>query len=80
MNKKLIIAFVSSLIISTAFSQGKFKFDSESHDFGIVTEGEMATHEFNFKNIGDQPIVLKSFLRLHYTCMDQNTYNAWATR
>ena len=42
----------------SASAQGVMKFESDSHDFGKVPEGTMATHEFRFKNTGNQPVVI----------------------
>lgn len=35
-----------------------FKFEAENHDFGTVKEGEQATYEFKFKNVGKEPLVI----------------------
>ena len=42
----------------SASAQGVMKFETDNHDFGNVAEGTMATHEFKFKNTGNQPIVI----------------------
>ena len=39
-------------------AQGVLTFERETHDFGKVPEGTMATREFRFKNTGNQPIVI----------------------
>ena len=39
-------------------AQGIMTFEKDAHDFGSVAEGTMATHEFKFKNTGNQPIVI----------------------
>ena len=41
-----------------AHAQAVLQFDAETHDFGQVAEGTMATHEFRFKNTGNQPAVI----------------------
>jgi hypothetical protein len=46
------------LLALGARAQGVMTFDKESYDFGKVPEGTMATHEFKFKNTGNQPIVI----------------------
>src|SRR5688500_20380873 len=51
-------AFILALATTGAFAQGELKFDSENHDFAKVTEGTVATHEFKFKNTGNQPVVI----------------------
>lgn len=35
-----------------------FKFQEEIFDFGEIPEGPQVTHEFKFKNIGKEPLVL----------------------
>lgn len=37
---------------------GKVEFESTSFDFGIIEEGEEATHTFVFTNVGDAPVSL----------------------
>lgn len=41
-----------------AQAQGIMTFEKDNHDFGNVPEGTMATHEFKFKNTGNQPIII----------------------
>jgi len=43
---------------AAARAQGVMQFATDSHDFGNVPEGTMATHEFRFKNTGNQPVVI----------------------
>ena len=38
---------------------GKFKFEEETHNFGTVPEGPQAECDFEFKNVGKEPIVIK---------------------
>lgn len=38
---------------------GKFKFKEETHDFGEVPEGPLAEVDFEFKNVGKKPIIIK---------------------
>jgi len=47
-----------SIPISTNAPQGKFHFKSETHDYGEVPEGPQAEYDFEFKNVGKQPIVI----------------------
>ena len=42
----------------TGHAQAVMQFETDSHDFGNVPEGTMATHEFKFKNTGNQPVVI----------------------
>ena len=45
-------------LAGAAHAQGVMQFETDNHDFGNVPEGAMATHEFKFKNTGNQPIVI----------------------
>ncbi len=38
---------------------GKFKFVEETHDFGEVPEGPLAEWDFEFKNVGKEPIIIQ---------------------
>ena len=42
----------------TARAQAVMQFETDSHDFGKVAEGTVATYEFKFKNTGNQPVVI----------------------
>lgn len=44
--------------VVTADDQPIFKFDAEEHDFGIIEEGTVVTHEFTFTNVGKSPLVI----------------------
>jgi hypothetical protein len=44
----------------SANAQGVLVVEKETHDFGTVTEGTQATHEFKLKNTGDQPVVISN--------------------
>jgi hypothetical protein len=35
-----------------------FKFVKETHDFGNIKEGELATYEFVFTNVGKEPLII----------------------
>lgn len=48
------------MALQVALAQGKLNFVKESHDFGEVPEGKIATHEFEFVNTGNQPIVISN--------------------
>ena len=42
----------------TAQAQAVMQFETDTHDFGKVAEGTVATYEFKFKNTGNQPVVI----------------------
>ncbi len=42
----------------SAKSNASIKFETTSHSFGNIIEGQMATHEFVFTNTGTDPLLL----------------------
>ncbi|MBF9222374.1 DUF1573 domain-containing protein [Hymenobacter ruricola] len=55
--KKLLTLCLLAFAVA-ARAQGVMQFETDNHDFGNVPEGTMATHEFKFKNTGNQPVVI----------------------
>jgi hypothetical protein len=56
------LALVTTLAIAatfSAFSQGIYNFPEDNYDFGVIEEGEIAAHEFEFSNTGKDSIKLK---------------------
>jgi len=39
---------------------GSFKFNEEEFNFGTIKQGETVTHEFDFVNTGNEPIIISS--------------------
>jgi len=59
--KNLLSFFFSGIIsIGIAIAQPAAKFVDESHDFGEVIEGKLATHEFQITNSGNQPLIINN--------------------
>ncbi len=65
MNKLTLIAIL--LISTIAFSQetkntnkGTLKFESESIDYGKITQNSDGNRVFKFKNIGDSPVIIST--------------------
>ncbi len=56
-NITLVLVFFCSISLLPA--QGVIKFEEETHDFGDIEEGTVATYEFEFTNEGNQPIELQ---------------------
>ena len=56
--KHLASLLLFILLAFCAHAQGTMTFEKDAHDFGKVPEGTMATHEFKFKNTGNQPIII----------------------
>ena len=38
---------------------GRFKFKEDAYDFGVIKNGDTATHVFKFINIGKTPLIIK---------------------
>ncbi|HEY9560976.1 MAG TPA: DUF1573 domain-containing protein [Anseongella sp.] len=69
MKKLVLLASVLFLTVFSASAQKEadankpeFKFEKEVYDFGSLTEGEVATHEFKFKNVGKEPLVITNVI------------------
>lgn len=60
MKKSFYGLFAFLLINGMAFAQPVLKFTGESHDFGEVVEGKLASHEFEFTNVGNQPLIVNN--------------------
>jgi hypothetical protein len=58
--KKIISAFFIIGFSISLFAQAEIKFSENTHDFGAVEEGELATYIFKFKNTGNDTLQLKS--------------------
>ncbi|MCC9135934.1 DUF1573 domain-containing protein [Pontibacter silvestris] len=60
MNKKLYLLLLLCFLIASykVNAQGKLIYKNESHDFGTIAEGTLASYEFLVKNVGDQPVII----------------------
>lgn len=58
--KKLFFVFAFIFAATFANAQGVIKFKNESHDFGKVEEGTVATYTFEFTNTGTAPVVISN--------------------
>lgn len=58
---KYTFLFLASLFFTgAAMAQPTIKFSEETHDFGEVIEGKLASHEFVVTNMGNQPLILSN--------------------
>ena len=57
--KKLFFTLVSVLLFAAATqAQGVLKFNKETHDFGKIAEGPLATYSFEVTNTGTAPVII----------------------
>ena len=56
--KKLLLIAVVLLAGVSMNAQGKFKFKTETIDYGKVAKGSDGVRVFEFTNVGDKPIVV----------------------
>jgi hypothetical protein len=57
--KRVLFTFVAVLFFAVAsHAQGVLKFETESHDFGTLAEGPVATYSFKLTNTGTAPVVI----------------------
>ena len=57
----LIIAcfgFMANAVAQNNPNQAEFKFDVEEYNFGTIKQGESATYEFKFANVGKEPLII----------------------
>ena len=56
---RTFIIFLLLLFPVTAPAQPKIVFDSETHDFGMVTGDEPLKHTFGVSNAGTEDLIIK---------------------
>lgn len=62
-----IIIALSSAFIRQPADGAEFLFKETKHKFQDTNEGVLLTHEFHFKNVGDQPLIISSY-KVACTC------------
>jgi hypothetical protein len=55
----IFLSFFAGIALKT-YAQGVLKFAKETHDFGTVSEGKVATYDFEFTNDGNAPIIISN--------------------
>jgi hypothetical protein len=62
--KNLILVLVALFCTISSFSQenttAEIKFVIETYDFGTIKQGDKVTYNFEFKNIGKDPLIISS--------------------
>ncbi|QHL86629.1 DUF1573 domain-containing protein [Nibribacter ruber] len=59
--KKIYLFLALALVVlsqGVAAAQGVLTFEKETHDFGTIKEGGVATYEFKVKNTGNAPVII----------------------
>ena len=65
-----ILPLHSNMTIALADSNPSIYFPEDSWDFGVITPGELPTHVFKFKNIGDEVLIIKETKVICESCID----------
>jgi hypothetical protein len=65
MKKIFVITFLVSLFLGTNAQNNNpnapvLKFSNETHDFGNLKEGPIASYDFVFTNTGKEPLIIQS--------------------
>lgn len=61
MFRKILFLFASTAITwGQAWGQAEIKFENTTFDFGNVSEGTQATHDFVFTNTGTEPLIINA--------------------
>lgn len=55
---KIIYTACIALFTISGLAQPNMEFDSKKVDFGNILEGTISTHRFNYKNTGNQPLII----------------------
>lgn len=61
----LLVAFGGKAVVSDAFAQvvdngAKIEFDKETHDYGTIKNGADGACTFEFKNTGNEPLIISN--------------------
>ena len=56
--RRAVLAIFLILLPAIACAQPLISFDSESYDFGTVSQGKAVEHTFEFSNGGDAELVI----------------------
>jgi len=56
----LAVAFSSNVNAQIIEKGAKIEFSKETHDYGTVKYGEDGTCQFEFKNTGDEPLIISN--------------------
>lgn len=57
--KKILVLIFLLLFPAISFSQASIVFNTETFDFGTVTKTEKIEHTFDFKNGGNEELVIQ---------------------
>jgi len=66
LNLTLLLAFligfstINIAQVSKTKKEAQIEFDQLAYDFGTIDQGEKVTHEFNFSNTGDKPLIISN--------------------
>lgn len=57
--KKVFLLMFLLFFPAVSFAQPSIMFTTESYDFGTITQGDKIEHAFDFKNNGNEDLVIE---------------------
>ena len=57
---KTILSFVAVFFLALTVNAQEFKFETETIDYGKITQGSERKRVFEFTNVGDAPLIIKN--------------------
>jgi hypothetical protein len=57
--KKIFLLMFLFLFPAVCFSQPSIVFNAETYDFGAITQGDKIEHAFDFKNNGNEDLIIQ---------------------
>jgi Protein of unknown function (DUF1573) len=57
--RKIFLFVFLFIFPAVSYSQPSITFDAEDHDFGTIVQGDTLEHVFNFKNTGNEDLIVE---------------------
>lgn len=71
MKRILVLLLLTGAFAFRISNPAVMTFDSVKHNFGMIRQGDIVSHEFTFTNTGDEPIIItEAEVTCHCTTVD----------